>query len=92
MHPQTRGSVDFNNPAALDCQRLFNGLADDIDAADIQSHHAGRFDGAFSEFRMNLISHVGRRAARAEIAVVAKHDTTSRARDRSESQALFRQG
>ena len=92
MHPQTRGRVDFDNPTALYRQRLLNGLADDINAADIQSHHAGRVDGAFSEFRMNLSGHVGRRAARAEIAVVAKHNTMSRSRDGSERQTLFRQG
>ena len=89
MHAQARRRVDLDDPAALLFQRLVHGLADDIDAADIQPDHLRRFHRPRRHLRMDVVGHIGRRAAGAQIGVVAQDDALAHGGDRVHAVILY---
>ena len=71
VHPQTRCSIDFDDAAVLVFEWSLNAFAHDIHATDMQANHIGCINHARGYFGMDVVGHVGRGAASAEIGVVA---------------------
>ena len=89
VHPQARGRVHFDHDAVL----LFHGAGDvghnHINAGDVEADHFRRFNGAGDNFGMDVVGHVARGAAGAEVCVAADENFRLVERDRLRRVALF---
>jgi hypothetical protein len=81
VHAQAGCGIDFNDAAALIFERLEHGVADDIDAADVEADRLGGGHGAGGEFGVHVIGHIGSGAAGGQIGIVAQHDAGAARRD-----------
>ena len=88
VHAQARGGVDFNNPAALLFQWSQDAVGDDIDAANIEAHHVRCRYGTCGDVGVDVVRHVGGRAAGGEVGIVAQINALSFGRDALGVEAL----
>ena len=91
VHAQAGRGVDLDNAAVLLFQRLDDGLAHHVDAADVQAHRLRGFDGARGHFGVHAVGHVGGGAAGREVGVVAQDDALAGDRHRIRREVLRRQ-
>ena len=73
MHAQAWGCVHFDHAAALFFKGAQHRFAHHVDATNVQADHLGRCNGTQCHFRVHVIGHVGGRATRGEIGVVAQN-------------------
>ena len=78
VHAQAGRGIDFHHAAVLFLQRIQHALGDDVHAADVQADHSGGRHGARGHLGMDLVGHVGGRAASAQVGVVAQEDQRAR--------------
>ena len=67
-------ALHFDDAAALLFERLVHGVADDVDAGDVEADGLRRSDGGGGQFRMDVVGDVGGGAAGGQVGVVAQDD------------------
>ena len=88
MHAQPGRGIDLDNNPPLLFQGPADVATDHVHASYIQPDHASCVHRARGVFRVHTVSHVGGRAARAQVAVLAQEDLSARRRDRIRRVAL----
>src|SRR5690348_2828194 len=72
MHAQTRSSIHFNDTAALIFKWMQYAVANNIDAANIETGHLRSHYNARGKLGMNVISNIGSRSASGKVGIVAQ--------------------
>ena len=91
MHAQAGAALTSTMPPPC-LPGLQHGIADDVDAADVEADRLGGGDGAGSEFGMDVVGDVGGGAAGGQVGVVAQDDPGAAGRDRFGGVALGGEG
>ena len=91
MHAQAGGGIDFDDAAALGLEGLEDGVADDVDAGDVEADGLRGGNGRRRQVGVYVIGDIGRRAAGRQVGVVAQDDARPARRHRIGGQALLRE-
>ena len=89
VHAEARRRVDLNDPAAGLAHRDADIGADEVDARDVQPHHAGRQLGDVSVLRVDLLGPVDADAAGAHVAGALEEDARLGRRDAIHLESLL---
>ena len=74
VHAQTGRGIDLDHATALFFERMQDAVADNVHAANIESHHACGSHGTGCHFRVHAVGDIGGGAAGGQIGVVAQGD------------------
>ncbi len=91
VHAQSGRGIDLDDAAVLVLDGFVHGVAHDVDAADVQSHHLRRRHGASGDVRVHVVGDVGGGAAGGQIGVVAQQHALAERRHAAGIHALFGQ-